>query len=70
MQIYLRNLAKVKWKIETYIRIFQTQKKTTKMINVQSKVDCIKDGTSNVPSPNYSKKSYHYGFFSSRGVEN
>jgi len=33
------------------------------MINVQSKVDFIKDGTSNVPSPNYSKKNYHYGVF-------
>jgi hypothetical protein len=55
MQIYLRNLAKVKWKIETYILIFQTQNVFTKRINVQSNVDFIKDGTSNVPSPNYFK---------------
>jgi len=26
MQIYLKNLTKVKWKIETYILIFQNQK--------------------------------------------
>jgi len=25
MQIYLKNLAKMKWKIEAYILIFQTQ---------------------------------------------
>jgi len=46
------------------------KEKITKMINIQSKVDFIKDGISNVPSPNYSKKSYHYGFFSSREVKN
>jgi hypothetical protein len=27
IQIYLRNLTKMKWKIETYILIFQAQKK-------------------------------------------
>jgi hypothetical protein len=27
MQIYLKNLARLRWKIETYILIFQTQKK-------------------------------------------
>jgi hypothetical protein len=34
IQIYLKNLAKRRWKIETYILIFQTQKKITKSINV------------------------------------
>jgi hypothetical protein len=60
----------MKCKIETYILIFQTQKKFTKKINVQSKVDFIKDGTSNVPSPNYSKKTIIMDFFSSSGVIN
>jgi hypothetical protein len=63
MQIYLKNLAKVRWKIETYIVIFQTQKNNTKKTNVQSKVDFTKDGTSNVPSPNYSKKIIIMDFF-------
>jgi hypothetical protein len=39
----------MRWKIETYILIFQTQKKRfTKRIDVQSKVDFTKDSTSNV----------------------
>jgi hypothetical protein len=38
----------MKWKIETYILIFQTPKKITEKINVQSKVDFTKDSTSNV----------------------
>jgi len=63
MQIYLRNLAKMRWKIETYILIFQTPKKITKRINVQSKVHFTKDGTSNVPNPNYSKKTIIMDFF-------
>jgi hypothetical protein len=63
MQIYMRNLAKVRWKIETYILIFQTQFFFTKRINVQSKVDFIKDGTSNVPSLNYFKKNIIMDFF-------
>jgi hypothetical protein len=48
IQIYLKNLAKMRWKIKIYILIFQTQKKFTKKINVQFKVDFAKDGTSNV----------------------
>jgi hypothetical protein len=48
MQIYLRNMIKMRWKIETYILIFETQKQITKRINVQSKVDFTKDGASNV----------------------
>jgi hypothetical protein len=48
MQIYMRNLAKVRWKIETYILIFQTQFFFTKRINVQFKVDFTKDDTYNV----------------------
>jgi hypothetical protein len=48
IQIYMRNLAKVRWKIETYILIFETPKKFSKRINVQFKVDFAKDGTSNV----------------------
>jgi len=63
MQIYLKNLTKDKWKIETYILIFQTQNFFTKRINVQSKVDFINDGTSNVLSPNYSKKIIIMEFF-------
>ncbi len=35
-------------KIETYILIFQTQKKITKRIIVKFKVDFTKDGKSNV----------------------
>jgi len=53
----------VRWKIETYILIFQTQKQITKRINVHSKVDFAKDGTSNVPSPNYFKKIIIMDFF-------
>jgi hypothetical protein len=36
----------MKWKIETYILIFQTQKIFTKRINVEFKVEFAKDGTS------------------------
>jgi len=38
-------------------------KNNTKKTNVQSKVDFTKDGTSNVPSPNYSKKIIIMDFF-------
>jgi hypothetical protein len=63
MQIYLKNLTKVRWKIETYILIFQTQNFFIKKINVQSKVDFIKDGTSNVLSSNHSRKTIIMDFF-------
>ncbi len=42
----------------------------TKKINIQSKVDFTKDGTSNIPSLDYSKFFYHYGFLSSNGHGN
>jgi hypothetical protein len=46
IQIYLKNLTKMRRKFETYISIFQAQKKKkTKMINVQFKVDFTKYGT-------------------------
>jgi hypothetical protein len=45
-------------------------KKNSIKINVQSKVDFTKDGTSNVPSPNYSKKISLWIFYSSNGVGN
>jgi hypothetical protein len=41
-------LGKSEMKIETYILIFQTQKKITKRIIVKFKVDFTKDGKSNV----------------------
>jgi hypothetical protein len=42
---------------------FSNPKKKTKRINVQSKVVFIKDGTSNVPNPNYSRKTIIMDFF-------
>jgi hypothetical protein len=45
-------------------------KKFTKKINVQSKVNFTKDGTSNVPNPNYLKKTIIMDFFSFSGVGN
>ncbi len=56
IQIYLKNLAKVRWKIETYILIFQTQIFFTKRINVQFKVDFTKDDTSNATIQTTPKK--------------
>jgi hypothetical protein len=62
MQIYLKNLAKMRWKIETHILTFQTQK-NYKKINVQSKVGFTKDITSNIPNSIYSKKTIIMDFF-------
>jgi hypothetical protein len=42
-------------------------KKNTKRINVQSKVDFTKDGTSDAKLP---QKNYHYGIFSYSGIGN
>jgi hypothetical protein len=61
--LYLKNLAKVRWKIETYILIFQTQKTITKRINVQFKVDFTKNGTSNVTVQTTYKKLLIWIFF-------
>jgi len=55
-------LGKSEMKIKTSILIFQTPKKHSKGINVQSKVDFTKDGTSNV-IVQITQKNYHYGFF-------
>jgi len=62
IQIYLSNLTKIRWKFETYILIFQTQKKITKRINVQFKVNFTKDGTSAI-TIQVPQKIYHYEFF-------
>jgi hypothetical protein len=63
IKIYLRNLAKVKWKIETYILIFQIYLFFTKRINVQFKVDFTKDGTFNVTIETTPKKLSLWIFF-------
>jgi hypothetical protein len=49
LYLNLFKIGKSEIKIETYVLIFQTQKKKfTKRISVQFKVDFTKDGTSNV----------------------
>jgi hypothetical protein len=53
----------MRWKIETYILIFQTQKKITKRINVQFTVDFTKDCTSNVTIQIIHKKMFLWIFF-------
>jgi hypothetical protein len=70
IQIYFKNLAKVRWKIETYILIFQTQFFLyIKRINVQSKVNFTKDGTSNVTIQTTLKRLSLWTF-SSNGIGN
>jgi hypothetical protein len=69
IQIYLRNLTKARWKIETYILIFQTKFFFTKRINVQFKVDFTNDGTSNV-TVQTTPKTLSLWFFSSSGIGN
>jgi len=69
MQIYLKNLAKMRWKIETYILTFQTQKKLQKdKCSIQGGL--YKGHYIQYPQFNLFQKNHHYGFFSFSGVGN
>ncbi len=69
IQIYLGNLAKMRWKIEIYILTFLTQRKNYQKNKCSIQVDFTNDGTSNV-AIQMTQKNYHYGFSFSKGVGN
>jgi hypothetical protein len=70
IQIYLKNLAKVKWKIETYTLIFQTQKENYQKDKCSIQSVLYKGWYIQCHNPNYPPKNYHYGLFSSSGIGN
>jgi hypothetical protein len=63
IQIYLKNLAKVRWKIKTYILIFQTQKNNYQKDKCSIQGGLYKGWYIQFHNPNYPKNFIIMDFF-------